>query len=92
MCKNKIKKKILPKILPRLGGLSKKYLRKSHILENTLLFLSRQIEEIQNSKNRNDNQIILDKIKNDLRILSKYEKLKKTEFYFKCLDIINNYY
>ena len=54
MCKNNIKKKIMPKIMPSLGGISKQYLRKSHILENILVFLTRQIEEIQNSKNRKD--------------------------------------
>ena len=80
MCKNNIKKKILPKILPALGGLSKQYLRKSHILANILVFLTRQIEENQNSKNRNEAQIIFDKIKNDLKIISKYEKFKKMNF------------
>ena len=91
MCKNNIKKKILPKILPAVGGLSKQYLRKSHIFEKILVFLARQIEEIQNSKNRNDAQIILDKIYNHLKIISKYEKFKKNEFYFKFFNIINNY-
>ena len=66
--------------MPSLVGLSKQYLRKSHILENILVFLTKQIEEIQNSKNPSDAQIFLDKIKNDLKIISKNEKFKTNEF------------
>ena len=72
--------------------MSKTYLRKSLILEIILLFLSRKIKDIENSIEQDENKIILDKIRKDLRILAKYERFKKIDFYYNCLDIINNYY
>lgn len=85
-------KKANPKILPALGGLKKSYIRKSHCLKKTLLFLVKKLKLIEEKGSLGDKEKIgIKQIKEDMIRLSEYEKLKKYEFYLNCLSIINHY-
>lgn len=78
------------KILPALGGIKKNYLDKAHLLENTLIFLSGKLDDLifcPYSKSIKK----IEKLKIDLRKLSKYKNKKKLEYYLICQEIINSY-
>ena len=79
------------KILPGLGGIKKNYIRKPNLLESTLLFLVKKIEKIDFSYLKENDRKLLNRLKEDLRILSKFKSKKTMDYYFDCLSIINNH-
>lgn len=85
-------KKILPKrkILPGLGGIKKNYLDKAHILEKTLVFLGDKLDDLIFCHYSKKIKMI-EKLKIDMKRLSKYKNKRKLEYYLICQEIINSY-
>ena len=81
-----------PKILPSLGGLKKNYIRKSSCLEKSLLFLAKKLADVEKFKGlETKERELVNKIKQNIKMLSEYKKLKTYDYYTLCLYIINNY-
>ena len=78
------------KILPGLGGIGKNYINKASLLESTLRFLTRKMDEITFENKLNDENLI-SLIKEDLNKLSRYKYHKKMNFYLLCQEILEHY-
>jgi len=80
------------KILPSLGGLTKRYIRKEECLKRIIIFLADKLVEIEEFEKLKINQKnYIRKIQEDLKNISGYKKKKVMEFYFEVLEILNNY-
>ena len=80
------------KVLPSLGGIRKKYLRKSKILKTTLEFLGQFLEQF--GKELQLKNIEKEAIKNfsiNIRKLGNLERYNQIDFYNLCQNIIQKY-
>ena len=80
------------KIFTALGGKNKNHIRKGEILGNMLKTLSLLLKKfITKSELNQENKKVLNSIKHDIDKISEYQKTRKMNFYFLCLELIKKY-
>ena len=80
------------KIFPALGGLKGKIYPKSHYLEISLHYLAILLGKLKNKiKLEEDKDKELEAIEKDLFLLSRFRKVKKKDFEFLCIEMLQKY-
>jgi hypothetical protein len=84
--------KVRKKILPALGGINHKYIRRNYCFRKTLIYLAAQLSDVVGKKNINSNEnLTIQKIKEDLELLAKNSNKRIIDLYWICQKIICNY-
>ena len=80
------------KVLPGLGGIRKKYIRKPICIKVSLNYIGDKLDDvIKKSKLEENDKVLYREIIKDIKYLANYEKMKTQELYFETLNIIRKY-
>lgn len=80
------------KIFPSLGGIHKKIYPKTYFLETTLNYLTILLGRLKDKiKLEGEEKREFEEIQKDLRLLSKFKKMKRNHFEILCRDMLKKY-